>query len=151
MQMREDGRDVELIDLRQNPLPFCDADACYADPNVALLREKIDGADGIVLATPIYNYTLGGTAKNLVELTGKYWTGKVVSFLCAAGGAHSYMAIMGTAASLMLDFRCVVVPRFVYATGKAFEDGALVDEDLRDRLEQLGRDLARMTEALSDA
>ncbi len=149
VQMQEDGHAVELIDLRDHPLPFCDAATCYGDPNVALLQSKIDGADGIVMATPIYNYTLGGTAKNLVELTGKHWTGKVVSFLCAAGGANSYMAIMGTAASLMLDFRCVVVPRFVYATGDAFEDGALTDSDVRDRLEQLGRDLARMTAALS--
>ena len=141
------ARELE-VQMREEPLPFCDADSCYGDPNVATMRQKIDDADGIVLATPIYNYTLGGTAKNLVELTGKHWREKVVAFLCAAGGAHSYMSIMSTACSLMLDFRCVIVPRFVYATGQAFEDGALVDEDVRERLEQLGRDVARMTEAL---
>jgi FMN reductase len=46
----------------------------------------------------------------------------------------------------MLDFRCVIVPRFVYATGEAFRDGKLVDEGVQARMAELGGtllDLAR--------
>ena len=142
------GRAVEYVDLVELAIPFCDAAGCYAAPDVVELTAKIEAADGIVLATPIYNYTLGSSAKNLIELTGRAWTEKVVAFLCAAGGVHSYMSVMGVASSLMLDFRSVIVPRFVYATGAAFEEGLLVDADVAARVEQLAGDVASMTERL---
>jgi FMN reductase len=146
--LRCDNPRAEFVDLAELEIPFCDAVDCYSAPDVVSLKEKIEGADGIVLATPIYNYTMGSSAKNLIELTGSAWTEKVVAFLCAAGGAHSYMAVTGVACSLMLDFRSVVVPRFVYATGDAFEDGDLVDQEVRDRITVLAADLSRMTSRL---
>ena len=44
------------------------------------------------------------------------------------------MAIMPLANSLMLDFRCLIVPRFVYATKAAFSDGDLADPPITARL-----------------
>ena len=70
------------------------------------------------------------------------------AFLCAAGGPHSYMSVMGMANSMMLDFRTIVVPRFVYATGKAVTDGVLTDPDVDRRVGELAVDWRRMTEAL---
>jgi hypothetical protein len=48
----------------------------------------------------------------------------------------------------MLDFRCVIVPRFVYATGAAFRDGVLADPEIARRVEQLCAELLRMAAAL---
>lgn len=118
-------------------MPFCDADSCYANESVNQLKAKIEQATGILLATPIYNYNIGSSAKNLVELTGAAWTGKVAGFICAAGGRASYMSIMGLANSLMLDFRTWIVPRFVYVTGEHFEGNELTDEDTRLRVARL--------------
>jgi len=39
----------------------------------------------------------------------------------------------------MLDFRCIVVPRFVYATGAAFADGKITDPAIADRVAQCAR------------
>ena len=44
--------------------------------------------------------------------------------------------------SLMTDFRCLIVPRFVYATQEDFGDDRtpqmhVASEDLRDRLDEL--------------
>ncbi len=75
--------------------------------------------------------------KNLVELTGSAWENKIVGFACAAGGASSYMAIMALANSLMLDFRCVIIPRFVYATGDDFHEGNVPRPALAKRLKEL--------------
>src|SRR5688500_6704652 len=77
---------AELLDLRSLPLPLCDAGEAYANPNVALLSEKLTAARVIIVATPIYNYDANAAAKNLVELTGSAWENKIVGFLCAAGG-----------------------------------------------------------------
>lgn len=142
------GVAAEFIDMRDYPLPFCDAGGCYGDPNVAALRTKIAEADAIVVATPIYNYTCSGTVKNLVELTGKAWQDKAVGFLCAAGGQSSYMAIMGLANSLMLDFRCVVVPRFVYISEQDAPLNDPEDPAIAGRLDELAEMLPRLAKAL---
>src|SRR5438067_40946 len=84
----------------------------------------------------------------IVELTGSAWEDKVVAFLCAAGGMSSYMSVMAFANSLMLDFRSVIVPRFVYATGDAFNDGKLTDSKVQKRIEQVVAELVRFTKAL---
>ncbi len=142
------GADVELIDLAELQLPLCDGGAVYGDPAVQALAGKVAAADGILIATPVYNYTVNAAVKNLIELTGRAWTEKVAGFLCAAGGQGSYMAIMSIANSLMLDFRTVVIPRFVYATGDQFQGEQIAHEELGERIEQLNDELLRFSTAL---
>ena len=142
------GHEVELIHLREYPLPFCDGESAYADPNVAVLGEKIARAEGVLLACPIYNYDINAMLKNLIELTGQNWQEKVVGFLCAAGGSASYMAIMGVASRMMLSFRCLILPKFVYATEKSFTDNQISDENVQERIAELGRSLVRISTAI---
>lgn len=145
-QTEEDSTLVDLVDLK---LPRCDAGACYADPAVQEISEQVKNATGIVIATPIYNYTIGSELKNLIELTGQNWAGQTVGFLCAAGGQGSYMAVMGLANSLMLDFRTFILPQFVYASGAAFAGNQISDADLLDRLEKFTSELERVSRALT--
>jgi len=146
--LEADGVTAPLLDLRELPLPLCDGDAAYDHPNVARARELIAGAAGVLAATPVYNYDANAALKNLVELTGPAWENKAVGFLCAAGGDSSYMSIMALATSLMLDFRCVIVPRFVYATDAAFADGALRDPEIVERVAACARATVRLAGAL---
>ncbi|HZZ57293.1 MAG TPA: NADPH-dependent FMN reductase [Opitutaceae bacterium] len=145
------GLEARLVDLRDRPLPICDGGAAYEDPNVGVVREQIERADAILLALPIYNYDASAAAKNLVELTGSAWEDKAVGFLCAAGGPSSYMSVMSFANSLMLDFRCVIAPRFVYATGAAFAGSAIVDAEVAARVSQLALTTARLGAGLKAA
>ncbi len=48
----------------------------------------------------------------------------------------------------MLDFRCVIIPRFVYATRQAFNGGQLVNSSIQERLARLARDMHRFSVAL---
>ena len=136
------------IDLAEMNLPLCDANACYAHPAARKLCSAVETADGVIVAAPVYNYDVSASAKNMIELTGSAWKDKIVGFLCAAGGMSSYMSVMAYANSLMLDFRCVVIPRFVYATGDVFDDDKLLDLKIAERIEQVARELIRFTEAL---
>src|SRR5437660_2273355 len=138
----------EWLDISKLDLPLCDADACYNHPAAQNLTAAIEKADGIIIATPVYNYDVAAAAKNMLELTGSAWEDKVVGFLCAAGGMGSYMSVMSFANSLMLDFRCLIIPRFVYATGDAFNDGKLTDSKVQKRIEQVVAELVRFTKAL---
>lgn len=142
--LKDDGGEVSFVDLRDYPLPLCDGGPSYEHPNVALVGEFLSRASAVLIATPIYNYDTNAAVKNLIELTGGGWEGKAVGFLCAAGGMGSYMSIMSLANGLMLDFRSVIVPRFVYATGEAFDGGRIVDPEVGRRVAELARLTARL-------
>ncbi len=141
----------DWLDLGDLDLPLCDADACYAEPGAQQLAKSIKAADGVLVAAPVYNYDVSAAAKNMIELAGSAWEDKIVGFLCAAGGMGSYMSVMAYANSLMLDFRCVIIPRFVFATGDAFADDGVVDAKIVQRVEQVAAELVRFTEALRGA
>src|SRR3954466_554295 len=129
--------DCDWIDISEMELPLCDADKCYLNPAAQKLNKAIESADGIMIAAPFYNYELSAAAKNMIELTGSSWEDKVVGFLCAAGGMSSYMAVMAYANSLMLDFRCVIIPRFVFATSEGFDGDNIMDKKVVRRIETL--------------
>ena len=139
----------EFVDLAKIPLPVCDGDECYADPEVQRMAGLVKESAGILLAVPIYNFDVNSAAKNLVELTGKAWTEKVVGFLCAAGGQGSYMSIMALANSLMLDFRSFILSRFVYTTSDAFQGDEITDQDLQQRIEGLVEQMVQVAPALN--
>ena len=98
-----------------------------------------------MIASPIYNYDVSASCKNMIELTGKAWTDKVVGFLVAAGGVSSYMGVMGLANSLMLDFRCLIAPRFVYSTGQAFAGDQIAEEDVIVRIDELAKKMIQLS------
>ena len=60
-----------------------------------------------------------------------------MGFICAAGGKGSYMSPMSFMNSLMLDFRCIIIPRFVYADGDSFDENNNPDSQLKERIEEL--------------
>ncbi|HEY1582623.1 MAG TPA: NAD(P)H-dependent oxidoreductase, partial [Chthoniobacterales bacterium] len=140
--------DCQWIDLAELDLPLCDDDACYAHPAARKLNAAVEEADGVIVAAPVYNYDVSASAKNMIELTGSSWEDKIVGFLCAAGGMSSYMSVMAYANSLMLDFRCVIIPRFAYATGDIFDRDELTDKKLIGRVEQVAEELVRFATAL---
>jgi FMN reductase len=140
--------DCAWIDISEMDLPLCDGDKCYGMPGSKKLTATIEAANGILIAAPVYNYDVAAAAKNMIELTGSAWEDKIVGFLCAAGGEASYMSVMAYANSLMLDFRCVIVPRFVFATSEAFDGEKIIDKKITGRIEDVADELVRFTKAL---
>jgi FMN reductase len=146
--LRKRKVDCDWIDISEMDLPLCDADKCYAMPVSKKLSAAIKDADGVLIAAPVYNYDVAAAAKNMIELTGSAWENKIVGFLCAAGGTASYMSVMAYANSLMLDFRCVIIPQFVFATADAFNGDNIIDKKIIDRTETVADELLRFTKAL---
>lgn len=122
LQARETA--VTLLDLREGVAPDT-------------ITATIDAATHVIFAVPVYNFDVNARAKQVIEeLPGRALEGKTVGFICQAGGNRSYMSVLNFANSLMLDFRCWIVPRFVYATGGEF-DGETPSEDVVRRVEEL--------------
>ena len=80
---------------------------------------------------------MNAVAKNLIELTGQSWTDKLVGFISAAGGTGSYMSPMSFINSLMLDFRCIIIPRYVYADETCFNDNGDINDIIKGKIEEL--------------
>jgi len=49
----------------------------------------------------------------------------------------------------MLDFRCYIIPKFVYATKHDFDDKKISNSDIKERIEELGAELIRVSKALN--
>ena len=146
--LAESVKDSEFFDLQNNLLPMCDGDKCYDLPEVIDFRKKVKNAKGIIMAIPIYNFNVSSGAKNVIELGGKMLYDKVFGFICAAGGKSSYMSVMSFANSLMIDYRCFIIPKFVYALKNDFDGDKITSPDIKERIDELGKDLVRISDAL---
>ncbi len=137
LEKLERGATTTFIDLRETVLARFDNHAVYETPEYAELHGQIARADGLLLCTPIYNWSVSAELKKLIEATGSTppdgskrgaWFDKVVTFAGAAGLPHSYMAFGGLANTLMLDFKCVVNPYHIYVHNRHWQEGELTDE-----------------------
>ena len=126
------ARAVQSV-LESRGVPASILDARDA-PSPSVLRESLESATHVVFAVPIYNFGVNAVAKRWVEEAGGKLEDKVVGFVCKAGGPRAFMGVLNFANALMLDFRCWIVPRFVYATDADFAE-ALPDPALTERLE----------------
>ena len=147
------GVTAQLYDLRDYELPFCNAGNSSEHPHTIEMKQVIAEAQTVLLAVPIYTFDVNAVAKNLLELTGRAWNNKLVGFLCAAGGRSSYMSVMNISNDLMLDYRCLIIPRFVYAVGEDFSEDRLPTMSVSspaiiERMEQLARVTVELTRAL---
>ncbi|MFG0248212.1 MAG: NADPH-dependent FMN reductase [Phycisphaeraceae bacterium JB051] len=143
------GVETDFLDLQEVSLPICDGGVCYGDKHLPAVKQKITNATGVIMAVPIYTFDVSAAAKNLIEMTGRdCWTDHVMGFICAAGGQGSYMSVMQIAASMMLDFRTFIVPRFVYATKGAFEGDEIADTEVKERIAELSKEVVRVSDAL---
>lgn len=140
--------DVTWIDLRDYSLPVCDGHEAYLNPQVKELEALIMPCSGLMICHPVYNYFGNAAAKNLIELVSQAMKNKVVGLAASAGGSGSYMAPMEIANVLMLDCRCVVVPRFVYATPDHFTEEGKLAPAIEERLDELAKTLVIFTEGL---
>jgi NAD(P)H-dependent FMN reductase len=88
---------IELVDLRDHPLPFFDGISPartlreYPTPEIARFGQTIDRADGFVMVTPEYNHGYSAVLKNALDHTFVEWKRKPVAFVSwgNVGGARA--------------------------------------------------------------
>ena len=105
---RED-LDVELLDLRDYPLPFFEeamppgmAKDGYTNPVVVKWRDKIRDADGFIICTPEYNHGYPAVLKNALDYVYFAWSRKAVAFVSwgGAGGTRCVEQLRSVAIEL---------------------------------------------------
>lgn len=138
------GGSGELIDLRAYDLPPLNPED-DAGEDVATFTEKLRSADAIVLGTPMYHGSYSGVLKNAIDHCGfDEFDGKTVGLLAVAGGSFPVTALEHLrSVCRALDAWVLPHQSAVPNASNAFEDGVLVDEDLRNRIETLGHRAVR--------
>lgn len=143
------GAEVEVLDLRQMNLPFCNGEDEYPNyPDVERLRNTVKQADGLILATPEYHGSLSGVLKNALDLMSfDQLSDKVVGVISVLGGQPNSNALN----DLRVILRWVhswVIPEQI-AIGQAWKafspDGKLLDEKLSERLDNFAESLVENT------
>jgi NAD(P)H-dependent FMN reductase len=126
------GATVKRASLQELILPFFDDTSVYESAGFKELYRLTDEAEGIVLCSPIYNWSTGSELKKYIECVGSSdatrrgaFFDKVITFVNAAGLPQSYMAFGSLAVSMMMDFKCVVNPYNLYVDNAQWDGDAL--------------------------
>jgi chromate reductase len=143
------GTSVQTIEIGDWPLYNADIQAKGIPDKVQAAQTIMLEADGIVLATPEYNYGTSGALKNAIDwlsrTTPQPFAAKPIAMFGASGGA------LGTARAqyqlrqtfVFLDGRPVNKPEvMIGAAQNRFADGKLTDEASGKLLSDLGASLA---------
>ena len=147
-ELAPDGIDITIYDIRG--LPFYDGDLeAEGDPEpVSALKSAIRDADGVLFATPEYNYGTSGALKNAVDWASRdgderSLMGKPATIIGAGGRAGTARAQMQLHETLSETGAVVMVKPgvLVQAFGpmRFNSEGDLTDEDTR---QVLGKHLA---------
>lgn len=145
---KEAGAEVEFIDLQPLNVPLYDGDLeeeVKIPEGVKVLREKIEKADGLIIATPEYNHSIPGVLKNTLdwlsrtEYAPNILQNKKTAIFGASDGAfgtvRAQIAFLPIALTLGLD----LMPAKTYVTNvdqKFDEKGKLIDEKTKESLKK---------------
>lgn len=154
-------QDATLDVFELHGIPVFNQDEEMAPPEAVLdFKRRIRAADGILFATPEYNYSIAGSLKNAIDWASRpygdsAWTGKPAAVMGASVGS------LGTARAqyhlrqvlVTLDMPTLNQPEVMISNAaQRFDgDGQLVDETTRKLLGRLLLGLAVLVRAMNSA
>lgn len=155
-----DGVETDVLHLADYDLDTADGrgiDNYEGDTAAAL--DLIVEADAYVVGTPVYRGSYSGALKNLLDMVPRgQWQGDVAPFENAAVGLvatgatdHHFLAVDQELRPAFAFFGAHAVGGATYASGDDFDDGELVDADLRERLELLGEATVDLAAAIDES
>jgi NAD(P)H-dependent FMN reductase len=156
---RANGAEVDLAEFREFAMPLYDADLQAAEgipPGAQRLSARIRAADGILLASPEYNFSMPGTIKNAIDWLSREkpmpLRGKSAMLLSTSsglvGGNRGLWALRVPLEMLGVH---VYPDMFSLAQGdKAFDAaGGLADPVVRERLAKMVQGYLKVAEVLA--
>lgn len=150
---------LQIFDLAGIPL-FNEDEEDAPESRVLDLRDAVRAADGILIATPEYNYSIPGVLKNAIDWASRpygrsAWQGKPAAILSASTGALGGIRAQYHLRQVLVsqDMKVVAQPEVVIgnAPGRFDATGRLTDPVTRDLLSrQLGVLVRLMAESRAE-
>ena len=149
-----DGTQLDVADLSDLPLYNWDVEQESGFPAaVTRFRNQIDAADGLLIATPEYNYSLLGVLKNAIDWASRGGpdsplNDKPAAIMGAAGRLGSVRAQLHLRTVLMHNnLKVVQKPEVLISGDNNFADGELTNERNLDQIRRLVSALCGLVEA----
>ena len=141
------GTTIEIGSIAEFPLYNADVEAAGIPQPVQTLKDKLATAAGLLIATPEYNNSIPGVAKNAIDWLSRppsdvprLFRNKPIAIMGATPGQGG--TILSQAAWLPVLATLGTSPWFggrlrVSAAGKVFDaDGKLIDDGVREQLKK---------------
>ncbi len=146
--------EIELLDLREYDVQFCDGrnPAAYTGDTKKVL-DIIQSADFYIIGTPIFQGSLSGPLKNLFDLINpKDIRNKVMGFVATGGTYQHYLVIENQLKPIAGFFRAFVAPGYVYVNNDHFnKDNEIIDQEVLNRITDLAKEVVFMQESLKSS
>ena len=130
-KMSANNVQVELLDVRDYELGH----TFRTTPDMQKISEKIAAADNFVIGMAVYCYSVNDSLKSVLDNCFSEVTGKKYGIVCAAGGDKSYLATQHLTQICANEWRMMQLPRIVYASGKDWQEGKLINADVVERMD----------------
>ncbi|WP_209811383.1 NADPH-dependent FMN reductase [Ammoniphilus resinae] len=138
---------VELLDLRNYKLEFCDGrpNSEY-NADTQMVIETVNSADFYLVGTPIFQASISGALKNLFDLIPvATFRQKVIGFVATGGTYQHFLVIENQLKPIAGYFRCYIAPSYVYAHSEHFDkNNEIIDSDVMERISSLAHELVLM-------
>ena len=125
---------IDLVDL----VPYIGAATSKEDLNSIALQalQRIERADFLIVGAPVFRGSVPGLFKHLFDLIDlDALTGKPVLLAATGGSPRHGLVIDHQMRTLFGFFHALSLPAGIYATSTEIQDGKIVSEPLKERLE----------------
>jgi FAD reductase [NAD(P)H] len=142
--------ETELLDMKEYDVQFCDGrDPSTYTGDTKKVIDIISSADFYIIGTPIFQGSYTGVLKNLFDLVDpKVFRNKVMGFVATGGTYQHYLVIENQLKPIGGYLRAYLAPSYVYAHKDHFFQNELVDEEVKERLTRLAKELVFMQKSL---
>jgi chromate reductase len=138
-ELLPEGAALTVRSLADIPLYNGDLDVDGGPASVRALKAEIDAAEGLIIATPEYNYGVPGVLKNAIDWVSRpayesVLVGKPVAIVGAAPGLVGTARAQGQLRNVLFGTLAEVFPHPEVLLGQAqqrMNDGKLTDETSR--------------------
>lgn len=131
--------DAELLDLGEHRVSFADGrDPATLGDDTGILVARIDEADAVLFATPVYRGSLSGALKNLIDhVPVAALEGKPVGIVAMGASDHHFLGAERHLRDVLSFFGARLTPVAVYLTSADFDADGEPGERARNQLEGL--------------
>jgi NAD(P)H-dependent FMN reductase len=143
--VKHEDIDVELLDLKEYPMPFFDsptspawANKKYSNDMVQKWSGKIDEADAYIIVSPEYNHGYSSVLKNAIDWIAPEWYKKPVGFVGygSVGGAR----VIEQLREVAIELKMVPINRSIHIPwefmAKAMNNKDIKNEELFEPLKK---------------
>lgn len=146
--------ETEILDLKQFDVQFCDGrpPSEYTGDTRKVI-DMVTSADAYVIGTPIFQGSMTGALKNLIDLVPpSEFNQKVMGFAATGGNQLHYLVVENQLKPIAGYLQAYVPPSYVFAINHQFnQQNEIQDPDLLDQMNEFGKQFLLLLETTQQA